>query len=339
MPTLAVIDAGISSIQGLGRYGSQRYGIAPGGAMDRYALAESNALIGQPAGAAAIEVGPLPARFRVMGGSIRIAFAGADRDIFIDDRAVDRGMTLLAVDGELVSIRGARDGQYTYLSVQGGLHGRDETQTQPEDLDGQGRRNSWVFRNDDRVAVLAAAGGQPERRLRLARRSSFPIRIVLGPQLDYFSDEVVQAFLSGAWTVSHASNRMAYILDGPRVEFKKGFDIVSDGIVTGHIQVSGSGQPIAVLRDRGTIGGYPKIATIISSDIGRFAQTSVGRDIHFEAVSVVEAQVLARDFAFELANLKPRVESVIQPSIMSVKALLSNNVAGDVCNALEWHIA
>jgi len=339
MPTLAVIDAGISSIQGLGRYGSQRYGIAPGGAMDRYALGESNALTGQPAGAAAIEIGPLPARFRVMGGPIRIAFAGADRDIYIDDRAVDRGTSLHVTDGEIVSVRGAREGQYTYLSVQGGLHGRDEAQTPPKDLDGQSNRNSWVFRNDDRVAVLAATGGQLERRLRLAKRSSLPIRLVLGPQLDYFSDEVVQAFLAGAWTVSHASNRMAYILDGPRVEFKKGFDIVSDGIVTGHIQISGSGQPIAVLRDRGTIGGYPKIATIISSDIGRFAQTSVGQDLRFEAVSVLEAQVLARDFAFELANLKPKVEAVNQPSITSVRALLANNVAGDACNALDWHIA
>lgn len=340
MPSLVVIDAGMSSIQGLGRYGSQRYGIAPGGAMDRLSLAESNALTGQPAGAAAIEVGPLPARFRVAGGKIRLAFAGADRDIYIDDRAVEPGVTHLAEDGELISLRGAREGQYTYLSIQGGLHGRNDAQDLSPVVEAgdAGIRNSWVFRNEDCVAVLTAAAGQPERQLRLRRRSDLPVRIVLGPQLEYFSDQAVSSFLSHSWTVSHASNRMAYILEGARVEFLKGFDIVSDGTVTGNIQISGSGQPIAVLRDRGTIGGYPKIATIISADIGRFAQIPVGRELSFEAISVVEAQVLARDFAFELANLKPKVEPARQPRAVSVRELLSNNVAGDACNPLDWHI-
>lgn len=341
MPSLVVIDAGFSSIQGLGRYGSQRYGIAPGGAMDRFSLAESNALTGQPAGAAAIEVGPFPARFRVIGSAVRIALAGADRDVYIDNRSVESGVTLLAHDGELISFRGARQGQYTYLSVQGGLRGRGGAQDVSADSDVgvASNRNSWVFRNEDRVAVLAAIAGQSERQLRIHRRSGAPVRIVLGPQLDYFSDQAVASFLSRSWAVSHASNRMAYILEGGRVEFLRGFDIISDGTVTGNIQISGSGQPIAVLRDRGTIGGYPKIATIISADIGKFAQTPAGREIQFEAISVVEAQVLARTFAFELSNLKPKVEPMRQPRVASVKELLSNNVAGDACNALEWSVA
>lgn len=340
MPSLVVIDTGMSSIQGLGRYGSQRYGIAPGGAMDRFALAEANALTGQPAGAAAIEAGPFPARFRVSGGTIRIAFAGADRDIYIDDRAVDLGVTLLAHHGDLISLRGARDGQFTYLSVQGGLHGRADEQdaSQKPESDQSRERNTWVFRNEDRVAVLIATDAQQERQLNLQRRGNLPIRIVLGPQLEYFSDQTLKTFLASSWMVSHSSNRMAYILEGSRVEFLKGFDIVSDGTVTGNIQISGSGQPIAVLRDRGTIGGYPKIATIISSDIGRFAQTPVGREVHFESISVVEAQVVARNFAFELANLKPKVEPVRQGRVATVEALLSSNVAGDACNAMDWHI-
>jgi 5-oxoprolinase (ATP-hydrolysing) subunit C len=340
MPSLVVIEAGVSSIQGLGRYGSQRYGIAPGGAMDRLSLAESNALTGQPAGAAAIEVGSCPARFRVAGGPIRIALAGADRDIYIADRAVQPGVTHLVDDGELITLRGARDGQYTYLSIQGGLLGRCNGQLQAPALETsvESNRNSWVFQDSDCVALLSAVAGQPERQLRLQRRGGLPVRIVLGPQLEYFSNQAVNSFLSGSWKVSHASNRMAYVLEGDRVEFLDGFDIVSDGTVTGNIQVSGSGQPIAILRDRGTIGGYPKIATIISADIGRFSQTPVGREISFEAVSVMEAQVVARHFAFELANIKAKVELMRQPGPPSVKALLSNNVAGDVYNALEWRV-
>jgi 5-oxoprolinase (ATP-hydrolysing) subunit C len=339
MPALVIVDAGSSSIQGLGRYGAQRYGIAPGGAMDRFALAESNALTGQPAGAAAIEIGTSPARFMVSGGPIRIALSGAMRDVFVDDRPVSLGMSHLVTEGELISIRGARQGHYTYLSIQGGLHGREETPTAPErSQHDAGGKNSWIFRKDDRVSVKTAISGQSEQQLRIQRRTSAPIRVVLGPQLDYFSEQALNGFLTTPWVISHASNRMAYALEGGCVELHKGFDIVSDGTVTGNIQIPGSGHPIVILRDRGTIGGYPKIATIISADIGRFVQTPIAEKVRFEPVSVVEAQALARDFAFEISNLKPKLESIRRPNAASAATLFTSNVAGDAFNASDWNV-
>ena len=107
MPNLNVITPGITSVQGLGFYGSQRYGVAPGGAMDRMALAEANALSGQPAGAAAIEIGPFPVSFRVSGGVIRLAFSGALRDVIVDDVAMT--VALLEADGWSLEVTIATD--------------------------------------------------------------------------------------------------------------------------------------------------------------------------------------------------------------------------------------
>lgn len=337
MPSLNIIDAGAASIQGLGRYGSQRYGIAPGGAMDRMALAEANALTGQPAGGAAIEIGPLPIRLGVSGGAVRIALSGADRELLIDGRSVPLGATHVADKGVVVTVRGARNGQFSYLSVQGGLQGRDgQAPAASNGFDISQSMRAWVLIANDWIAVKPAATGQQENRLRPQRRSASPIRVVLGPQLDYFSEEAVSRFLATPWAVSHASNRMAYLLEGGRVELQKGFNIVSDGTVTGNIQIAGNGQPLAILRDRGTVGGYPKIATIISADIGRFAQAPVAGRITFEAVSVIEAQSIARDFAFALANVKPRVETVQPFQPVSLAALLDSNIAGDAFNPIDW---
>ena len=336
MPVLAIIDAGVTSIQGLGRYGSQRYGIAPGGAMDRMALAEANALTGQPAGGAAIEIGPLPAKFAVSGGAVRIAVTGAEREVFINDQSLPLGVTQLASVGDNVTLRGARRGQYSYISIQGGMQGRDGDAGNPAADEPPAARNTWVLRQGDRIYTSTAVRAVSESRLRLQRRFALPIRVVLGPQQDYFSTDALNAFLSTNWVVSHAANRMAYMLEGGRIEPERGFDMVSDGTVTGNIQISGNGQPIVILNDRGTVGGYPKIATIISADLGRFAQTSVSETLRFEAVSVTEAQVHARNFAFELANVKPKLEVLRAARPVSEVVLIGSNIAGDVFNPADW---
>ena len=112
------------------------------------------------------------------------------------------------------------------------------------------------------------------------------IRVVLGPQHDYFADDQIAAFLAGPWTVSARSDRMAYFLDGPRLTHARGYNIVSDGIAMGAIQVPGDGRPIVLMADRQSTGGYPKIATIIGPDLGRLAQARPGAVFRFAAVSI-----------------------------------------------------
>jgi allophanate hydrolase subunit 2 len=125
---------------------------------------------------------------------------------------------------------------------------------------------------------------------------------VLGPQHDYFADDQIAAFLAGPWSVSTKGDRMAYFLDGPQLTHARGYNIVSDGIATGTIQVPGDGRPIVLMADRQSTGGYPKIATIIGPDLGRMAQARPGTRFGFEAVSIAEAVAARREEAAVLAR-------------------------------------
>jgi len=133
---------------------------------------------------------------------------------------------------------------------------------------------------------------KPDRELTIspADEGSAPVRVVPGPQTDRFTDKAVQTLLAESYRVSQQSSRMALRLDGPALSHSGGHDIASDGIVTGAIQVPGSGQPIALLADRQTTGGYPKIATVISADLPRLGRMRPGDVMRFRAVDVEEAE-------------------------------------------------
>jgi allophanate hydrolase subunit 2 len=133
---------------------------------------------------------------------------------------------------------------------------------------------------------------------------------------------------------------MGYRLEGPVIEHLDGHNIVSDGTVNGSIQVPGNGAPIVLMPDRGTSGGYPKIATVISADFGTFAQTPAGRCFRFKAVDMADAQAEARKFLGLLRTLPDRVHD-LQTPILDLDALQSANVAGAAVNAIDartWQI-
>src|SRR6185437_10540409 len=166
-----------------------------------------------------------------------------------------------------------------------------------------------------------------------------PIRLLLGPQDDEFDAAAVALFLDSEWKISATSDRMGYRLEGPVIRHRHGHNIVSDGTVNGSIQVPGSGQPIVLMPDRGTSGGYPKIATVISADFGRFAQIPAGTGFRFKAVGVAEAQAEAKAFAKLLAGLPDRV-SALEVFDLNIEALQHANVAGTAVSAVDagtWH--
>ena len=134
-----------------------------------------------------------------------------------------------------------------------------------------------------------------------------PVRVVLGPQDDYFTPAAIRTFLSNEYLVTWQCDRMGYRLEGPPLEHARGFNIVSDGLLPGSIQVPGSGHPIVMLRDAQTTGGYPKIATVISADIGRMAQRRPRSAVRFQAVSLDDAHLLRREFVARLEAMRLRV--------------------------------
>jgi allophanate hydrolase subunit 2 len=180
---------------------------------------------------------------------------------------------------------------------------------------------------------VAAASGAAERGIDLPAAGNGPIRVVMGPQDDEFGDATT-LFLDSEWKISATSDRMGYRLEGPVIKHLHGHNIVSDGTVNGSIQVPGNGAPIVLMPDRGTSGGYPKIATVISADFGRFAQTPAGLGFRFRAVGMAEAQAEARKFAELLRTLPDRVTD-LQTSILDLDALQSANVAGAAISAVD----
>ena len=122
------------------------------------------------------------------------------------------------------------------------------------------------------------------------------VRVIAGPQEEMFTEEGLRTFYGSAYEITALSDRMGYRLEGPKVEAADGYDILSDGIVNGSVQISGNGQPIVMMADRQTTGGYAKIATVISADIPLFAQLRPGQKVQFEKTTVREAQRLSREW-------------------------------------------
>jgi biotin-dependent carboxylase-like uncharacterized protein len=322
-----------SSVQDGGRSGAQRYGLVPSGAMDRLALAAANCLVGNAPFTAAIEVGPLGATFAARDGAVRVALAGAARNVDIARRAVAFDTSMTLADGESLTLGFARGGVFSYLAIEGGVQGEPMFGSLAVNARaGLGSPYPRPLQAGDRLQV-AIASGATETRIELPAITDGPIRVVMGPQDDEFGD-AKQLFLESEWKISATSDRMGYRLEGPVIKHLHGHNIVSDGTVNGSIQVPGNGAPIVLMPDRGTSGGYPKIATVITADLGRFAQTSAGRGFRFKAVSMAEAQSEARKFAELLRTLPDRVHDA-QTSVLDLDALQSANVAGAAVNAID----
>jgi allophanate hydrolase subunit 2 len=185
--------------------------------------------------------------------------------------------------------------------------------------------------------AIASAPDRGERRLPKASNAApdQPIRIILGPQLEYFTQEAVAALLSAEFRVSHSADRMGMRLDGPPLRHRQGWDIVSDAIASGAIQVPGSGQPILLLADHQTTGGYPKIATVISADLPVVGGRRSGDALRFAAVTVEEAEELCRLQDRRLAQLLAALEPVEENGAVDLASLYRDNLISGVVTGLE----
>jgi allophanate hydrolase len=302
MGALEVIAPGLhTTIQDRGRIGYQDVGVPTSGPLDRVSLRLANALVGNPPGTPAFEMLLQGPTLKVLADSVRVALVGCNASIDIrsgNSRLIPAGRSVRLARDEVFRIRALGDSVCAYLAIEGG----------PDIPEVRGSASTYVrgaigglhgrcFRQRDivplrREAVDARGEYALARPLDLALDQ--PIRVILGPQADYFTDDAVQTFLSSDYTVSHQADRMGYRLEGPVLEHAKGYDIISDGIVSGAIQVPGSGRPIVLMVDNQTTGGYPKIATVSSADIPVVARRKPGRAIRFAAVVVQEAERLRR---------------------------------------------
>jgi 5-oxoprolinase (ATP-hydrolysing) subunit C len=335
MSKLVIANIGpASSVQDGGRPGSQRYGLVPSGAMDRVALAAANTLVGNPPFAAALEIGPFGASFTAREGAVRVALSGAPRNADIAKRPVAFDTSMTLAGGQSLTLGFARGGSFSYLAIEGGVQGEPMFGSLAVNARaGLGSPYPRPLQAGDELQT-AACSGAAERRIELPAIPDGPIRVVLGPQDDEFGNEAKRLFLDSEWKISATSDRMGYRLEGPAIRHLHDHNIVSDGTVNGSIQVPGNGAPIVLMPDRGTSGGYPKIATVISADLGRFAQIPAGRGFRFKAIGVAEAQAEVRNLVKQIGALPDRLRD-IQNFDLNLEALQDANVAGSAVSAVD----
>ena len=317
----------LSTIQDRGRYGYQRFGMPTAGAMDSFALRAANALLGNDDNSACIEVTVLGPRIELLADT-HVAITGANVSPRVNGEPMPMWQTVPLSKGSRLEFRGPKDGMRAYLAVAGGIDvpqvmGSRATYMKAAigGIEGRPLRAGDIL-NAFGKGEVSQISLPPEALPKYG--SSHELRVVLGPQDSAFTDGGVNTFLNETYTVSIHSDRMGYRLEGPPIEHTLGPDVISDGTPLGTIQVPGDGQPIILLADRGTTGGYTKIATVISPDLSKVAQAMPGHTITFRSVSVEEAQAAYRAQEELLASIKcandtkPRIAVVMQDTISDI---------------------
>jgi biotin-dependent carboxylase-like uncharacterized protein len=311
---LEVVAPGLlTTVQDLGRTGYARYGVPAAGAMDAFAARAANRLVGNAADAALLEITLAGPTIRFAASHALFAITGADLSPRLDDGEVPGWTACVAPPGSTLKFGRRRAGLRAYLAVAGGIRtglvlGSAATYLRGEFGGYQGR----ALKAGDRVPVGSAAGdGGPVagRVVPAAARPAYSrepvVRVVLEPHAERFTREALEALLSAAYAVGPASDRMGYRLQGPALARHEPADILSQGLPLGGVQVPGDGQPIILLADHQTTGGYPLIATVVRADLPLLAQLAPGDRLRFRAVTVDEAQAAYREQLAALAALSP----------------------------------
>lgn len=312
-PTMEIVSPGLlTTVQDLGRTGYQRYGIPVCGALDSVSLRIANILVGNRDHLAGLEITAIGPTIRFTEGAT-IAVVGADLEPTLNGNPMPTWESVYAETGSVLGFGMPRDGLRAYLAVSGGIEAPLVMKSRSTDL--KGGFGGFAGRALAAGDVLAT-GDSPHRGVTSSRRlppeisrqttygQYFDIRVVLGPQDGAFTEEGVYTLLNSEYTVSNDADRTGYRLEGPTIEHISGADIVSDGTSLGSIQVPGGGTPIVLLADRGTTGGYTKIGTVISPDIGLIAQAMPGARIRFVQVTVEEARQILLEQERMIADIK-----------------------------------
>jgi allophanate hydrolase len=315
---LKVVAPGLhTTLQDRGRFGFQALGVPVSGALDAESLEVANRLAGNPADMPALEILHQGPTLEVATDSLRVAIAGGSAEIeLLGERPTSLGAwrSVLLRRGQVFRVHRLGASVCCYLAAEGGFAlkpvlGSASTYVRG----GFGGFGGRALTAGDMLPLMReTATERAELSLPAPPEAGTerPIRIVLGPQQDRFTGAAIGTLLAAEFTISKNADRMGLRLEGPRLEHRGGWDIVSDGIATGAIQVPGSGQPILLLADHQTTGGYPKIATVISADLPVVGRRKPGDRLRFAAVEVAEAEKLRREAR---AALDAAIASMAQP--------------------------
>jgi biotin-dependent carboxylase-like uncharacterized protein len=292
--------------------------------------------LGNDASAAAVEVSLGGLSLSAEEGPLVVAFAGGAFDWRRDGRPLPPAARLLLRPGEILSARAGKRGAWTYLGVAGGVDTPPEMGSRATHVrSGIGGLEGRMLRAGDilPVGLSAAAGSTTDAEIDAPWLAGGrdPIRVVLGPQDDYFPASALARFFEADFTLTPAADRMAYRFEGAAIAHARGHDIVSDGIALGAIQIAGDQAPLVLMADRQPTGGYPKLGHVILADIGRLAQMRPGESCRFRRASLDEARAALSAIDREIATTKMRLRPLGRE--MTPAWLLENNLIDGVVDA------
>ena len=311
----------LTTIQDLGRIGYQRYGMPVCGAMDRYAMELANILVGNPRDEAVVEATVMGPTI-VFGEPEIFAITGGDFGPTLNGASIESNRAHLAEAGDVLALPMAKAGARAYIAFAGGLDIEEVMGSRSTFLKGGvGGLDGRAVRDGDEIGLKAPCDSLPDLEERFVPEKLLPaledhvmVRFTYGPQDDLFSAAGKQTFTSSEYALSDKSDRMGFRMDGPAVERAAGSDgnIISDGICFGAIQIT-NGQPIVMMADRQTTGGYPKLGCVITADLPLLAQLKAGDKVRFRPVSVAAAQAVYRRQRKALDDLEKRFLARLTP--------------------------
>ncbi|MFN2635744.1 MAG: biotin-dependent carboxyltransferase family protein [Gemmatimonadaceae bacterium] len=301
------------TVQDDGRPHSRHVGVPRGGAMDTFALRAGNALVGNAIRAAALE-------WALGGGSLRFetgcafALSGATANAKLAGRTVEPWTATEAVSGDVLEVGAIAPGRFLYVAVAGGIDVPVLLGSRATYLPGKfGGHEGRSLRKGDRLVCLQEISGGRTKKLRLPpdllpRYRVGVVHIIRGPQADLFDREAWDTLLGAEYRISASSDRTGYRLDGHPVP-NTGRSLPSEPGCAGAIQIPGDGNPIVLMADAPTIGGYPKIAVVSEADLPIIAQCAPGDSIRFELATVEQSQRALRKRSADVERIRQLASS------------------------------
>ncbi len=336
----------LTTVQDIGRWGAQGQGMPVAGAMDAQAFRMGNIIVGNREEDAGIEVTLMGPKLLVVEGEGIVAVTGAELGFSVNGHAVPNWTAVKIGEGDVLSFSAPRSGCRAYLCLSGGIDvpsvlGSRSTYTRAKVGGVEGR----ALKKGDRLPCgepgplwRRCAGFVCPEELRPRYDPAAPLRVIAGPQDDHFTPAGRETFYASEYTISNSADRMGYRLDGPVIEHEGAADIISDAIPLGAVQVPGHGQPIVMLADRQTTGGYTKIGVVCSVDMAALSQRLPGEKVRFVSVSLKDALALAREAGGKrqrLLELRAAWRSHPAPAVLPVEEITMPVTRGEVLLHLD----
>lgn len=323
-----VIHAGpFVGVQDAGRFNAMRFGVTPSGPMDRRAFQIANHALGRESGAPVIEIALGGLTIECIDGSVTACVTGGDFSIKLNDVDQPPWSAFTLHPGSVLKIRSGNWGSWCYLAFSGDLQTPRWLGSQSVHLNSGLCGNQFVQGDIINLANPVVSEAREGALLDPIQVKPKPeIRVVMGPQDRFFTNTALDDLVSKPFSLTSEYNRMGVRLSGPKLEIDADLTMPSAPISRGSLQVPGHGDPICLLADHQTTGGYPKIATVISADLDQISQLRVGDSVKFSKIDAMEAVHVARTYQSHIENLKEQVTD--NQRGMAYKLLNNNLISG-----------